>query len=56
MNELLDSGYLYGKGLELRQCVVGWEPDAKLLGNVSALEIKAVLDDYLKLRLEKGID
>lgn len=46
---------LYEKALELRQCVNSWEPGARLLGNVRADEISAILKDYTRLRLQAGI-
>lgn len=50
------SSELFSKALELQQCAHCWVDEAKLLGNVSAKELRAVMKDYLKLRLEKGID
>jgi len=42
---------LYSKALELKQCAKSWDPDARLLGNVKASEIVAILNDYTSLRL-----
>lgn len=51
----MNSGELYKKALELRQCARSWVPEVKLLGNVSAKEIDLIICDYIKLRLGAGI-
>ena len=51
----LSSGKLYDVGLELRICANSWEPEARLLGNIKASELKAMASDYVRLRLQAGI-
>lgn len=46
---------LYSKALELRLCARSWEPGVRLLGNVRADEISAIVSDYVRLRMEAGI-
>lgn len=49
------TGELYDAALMLRIHAQAWEPGARILGNVRADTIEAVMDDYIKLRLELGI-
>jgi hypothetical protein len=55
MTRDVDSGDLYSAALELRACANSWEPSARLLGNVRADMLAAVMSDYLRLRFQAGI-
>ena len=46
---------LYATALDVRVCAEAWEPDALLIGNVSAGDIRAMVEDYLRLRLKEGV-
>lgn len=49
------TGYLYDIGLQLRQCAHAWEGEARLLGNIKAVDLAAMAGDYVRLRLSAGI-
>ena len=60
LNKNIDRKYkdmdMYTAARETLNCALHWEGDARLIGNVRAEDIAAFSADYLRMKLNSGID